>query len=652
MAAKKGNKKKTVKSKDNTDGIATNSSLLSSAIPGIILAIIAAAALWSPRSDSNSSAQDSSSSTISYQEDDNVDRFFAWTTPPPDDKLQLLKALFPNLTEFQNAYESHPLLSRVSFAVDQPTTLSSYSNDENTIPTILHNRESISNINLGYSGDVITSLFTVDDTGIVLSEQPMKHGDDYRMTKKIIMPPGDPNEGEEYNGMIPGDTFTFNDIMYAFWNGGFSVVINRMQKRWGAIANLAQQMEEEFGEIQVGVNLYLTPHVVMETEQDRENGEVRQGFENHWDWMDVIIIQVSGRKRWSVASEPAIYLSEKDRKFKPTNKQASSFQRYDTFTLCPGDVLYIPRGHIHNASTVLFDDLFGQEDEKNGDASEVALDLDRCPDYPKDNPLAQVLQSRVIGPSLHLTFGVGLGCEKTVESLLHHALNEFFAIAENLPSGMTKDKVAIPSRTLCQGGEKRTKYSLKWRAVMHHALAEVARRQHPCDGIMNPDSEHPENCNTGTTILRKSVPLLLLEDNKLLTGEHTQLPKQMEQQLKDLEDTYLLAVNRFVTLASIPKMVDWILNLIKAQSNADSSDAKEFFYPGYAKDDIIVCPELLKTLSDKTFVQLLQSFNKFATEDSFNKALKALNLRGKGRRDDIRRLQRANLEKYGQLIAK
>ena len=89
MAAKKGNKKKTVKSKDNTDAIATNSSLLSSAIPGIILAIIAAAALWSPRSYSysNSSAQDSSSS-----------KGYQTQQPVPSGYLTLSPLSLPDLT--------------------------------------------------------------------------------------------------------------------------------------------------------------------------------------------------------------------------------------------------------------------------------------------------------------------------------------------------------------------------------------------------------------------------------------------------------------------------------------------------------------------------------------------------------------------------
>ena len=60
----------------------------------------------------------------------------------------------------------------------------------------------------------------------------------------------------------------------------------------------------------------------------------------------VIVIQLSGRKRWSVAREPSVYLSGKDQKRKPTRKEVEELQHYSEFTLCPGDILYIPRGQL------------------------------------------------------------------------------------------------------------------------------------------------------------------------------------------------------------------------------------------------------------------------------------------------------------------
>jgi len=101
------------------------------------------------------------------------------------------------------------------------------------------------------------------------------------------------------------------------------------------------------------------------------------------------VVQLSGRKRWSVASEPSIYLSSKDQKRKPTGVELEATNRYSDFTLCPGDVLYIPRGHIHNASTVLFDNLSESTRKDNDRGGEISLD--NCPSYPNNDVLANRL---------------------------------------------------------------------------------------------------------------------------------------------------------------------------------------------------------------------------------------------------------------------
>lgn len=317
-------------------------------------------------------------------------------------------------------------------------------------------------------------------------------------------------------------------------------------------------------------------------------------------------------------------------------------------------MLYIPRGHIHNASTVLFDDLFGGNAATDDDGKR-STDLDRCPSYPSNVASARVLSERVGGPSLHVTFGLLAAGEHTMESLLHHALDEFFASPDNLPRGFTSDDIAISAGTHCPSSssleQAPTKHNLKWKAIMHHALSEVTRRPHLCDGIMHLDSltesksidSAEYKCDDGATVLRKSVPLLLLENN--IMKPTIMFREDKEQQVDNLHQTYLTALRTFATLASMSKLVQFTWNLVQ---RTPDDDQLNFYYPGYAEEDVITCPDLLRTVPENTFDRLVESFDTFA-EDHFFESFKGLNVRGKKRRDVIRQRQQMELKKAGQL---
>ena len=77
-----------------------------------------------------------------------------------------------------------------------------------------------------------------------------------------------------------------DEIIQHFHYGGFSLIINKVQKRWFSIANFAHALEEELGVVQVGVNLYMTPEVVKIEDGVDEHDVKNQGFESHWDMMD------------------------------------------------------------------------------------------------------------------------------------------------------------------------------------------------------------------------------------------------------------------------------------------------------------------------------------------------------------------------------
>jgi lysine-specific demethylase/histidyl-hydroxylase NO66 len=98
-------------------------------------------------------------------------------------------------------------------------------------------------------------------------------------------------------------------------------------------------LESEFG-CMVGSNAYLTPvH--------------SQGFAPHYDDVDVFILQLEGYKRWMVYAplnkrETLPRVSSRDY----TEKEMEDEEKLMDVTLGPGDLLYLPRGWIHQAETV------------------------------------------------------------------------------------------------------------------------------------------------------------------------------------------------------------------------------------------------------------------------------------------------------------
>lgn len=81
---------------------------------------------------------------------------------------------------------------------------------------------------------------------------------------------GADNNGKE--AAATGRGIPFSEVNAAFNRGGFSVVINRLQRRWRALSEISLALEDVLGH-PVNANLYMTP-------------PNSQGFEAHFDWMD------------------------------------------------------------------------------------------------------------------------------------------------------------------------------------------------------------------------------------------------------------------------------------------------------------------------------------------------------------------------------
>ena len=112
---------------------------------------------------------------------------------------------------------------------------------------------------------------------------------------------------------------------------GATLVLDAVDELYQPLDDLAAGLERFFRE-HVQINAYA-------------GWRTSRGFDLHWDDHDVFILQVTGRKRWSVYSMTRPYPLLRD--IEPNQKPAD--EPLWNAILEDGDLLYIPRGHWHVA---------------------------------------------------------------------------------------------------------------------------------------------------------------------------------------------------------------------------------------------------------------------------------------------------------------
>lgn len=127
--------------------------------------------------------------------------------------------------------------------------------------------------------------------------------------------------------------------VYGAYKNGFSLLLNQVQKRHRATGVFCRGLEIDMsrrGVIlsrHVGANAYLSP-------------SHSQGFSIHYDPHDVFILQLEGRKQWTIYGRHVEF---------PLDPPASPIPREEAgtplkeFELEAGDFIYIPRGFLHEA---------------------------------------------------------------------------------------------------------------------------------------------------------------------------------------------------------------------------------------------------------------------------------------------------------------
>jgi cupin superfamily protein len=130
------------------------------------------------------------------------------------------------------------------------------------------------------------------------------------------------------------------DRVLAEWERGATIVLQGLHLGRPELAAFCRSLERTLGH-PTQVNAYYTPRAA-------------QGLPVHHDTHDVFVLQVAGEKRWLVY-EPALELPLKSQKY--SAELGGPGPPVHDLVLRPGDMLYLPRGWLHEALTSECDSL-------------------------------------------------------------------------------------------------------------------------------------------------------------------------------------------------------------------------------------------------------------------------------------------------------
>ena len=131
---------------------------------------------------------------------------------------------------------------------------------------------------------------------------------------------------------VPGSRDMALEAMYAAYRAGATVVLQFLHERWLPLKQLCQSLAREFS-ASFQVNAYLTPA-----------GE--SALQTHYDTHDVFVLQAAGSKRWRLYDSPIPLPLQGQPHDAKTRTCGPPMHEFD---LEPGDLIYIPRGCMHDA---------------------------------------------------------------------------------------------------------------------------------------------------------------------------------------------------------------------------------------------------------------------------------------------------------------
>ena len=153
--------------------------------------------------------------------------------------------------------------------------------------------------------------------------------------------------------VLPASTFTrgggagatiadqaADDKVLAAMADGSTLVLQGLHRSWPPLVAFGSALADELGH-PIQINAYVTP-------------PQNQGFSPHYDVHDVFVLQVAGRKKWTIhrpVVDDPLANQPWDARRAEVEARAAEGPLLDT-VLEPGDAVYLPRGTIHAAQAL------------------------------------------------------------------------------------------------------------------------------------------------------------------------------------------------------------------------------------------------------------------------------------------------------------
>jgi hypothetical protein len=176
-------------------------------------------------------------------------------------------------------------------------------------------------------------VLSLSDMDSILSSHDLKFPAIQLVKNGARLPPPQYTTPRDFKGTPVGEVVDLVR-MFAEYQQGATIVLADLHSSWAPLARLCASMEQ-FLSHPTQTNVYLTPPGA-------------QGFSAHYDTHDVFILQMAGSKRWRLYGSPVKL---------PTKSNPYPFPGSDPgsptadFVLRAGDLLYLPRGCVHDALT-------------------------------------------------------------------------------------------------------------------------------------------------------------------------------------------------------------------------------------------------------------------------------------------------------------
>mgnify|MGYP000120429376 CR=1 FL=1 len=137
-----------------------------------------------------------------------------------------------------------------------------------------------------------------------------------------------------YGKILSGDVVNhYADLkkMMSYFENGASIILPSVQNHFNEVKRTCIELERKLNH-SVTANLYITP-------------KNAQGFSAHYDSHDVFVLQLLGTKKWVISQSKAMLPIS-------NSKRPDVGELIFNKVLSKEDVLYIPRGVVHEVSTL------------------------------------------------------------------------------------------------------------------------------------------------------------------------------------------------------------------------------------------------------------------------------------------------------------